>query len=149
MWDWQWPIIGLSVVIAVTALLIACRASRLARANEQYLITRIDVLENEFSAIMDGAFGMADCLQDVETNLKDTVQRQEQLQQQDLGNLPYNEAVRLASKGASVDELVEQCCLSRSEAELVELLHKKSPPVINAEHEFSWAQFEKPQKTDK
>jgi len=86
------------------------------------------VLESELSAMMDGAFGVANHLQKVESKLKSTVQLQEQTQQRDMGNLPYNEAVRLASKGADVSELVEHCGLSRSEAELVEMLHKTSPP---------------------
>ena len=140
MLTWQLALLFLSLGIAVAAVMVvivmANRSAREAKVSEQRLSKRIDVLESELSAMMDGAFGVANHLQKVETNLKDTVQRQEQLQQRDMGNLPYNEAVRLASKGAGVDELVEHCGLTRSEAELVEMLHKKSPPMITSEHEI-------------
>ena len=133
MLTWQLVLVFLSLGIAVAAIFMALLVNRrLTRdiiVNEQQLMNRIVVLESELSAMMDGAFGVASHLQKVEINLKDTVQRQEQLQQRDMGNLPYNDAVRLASKGASVDELVEHCSLSRSEAELVAMLHKKSIPV--------------------
>jgi len=139
MLTWQLAVTLLSLGVAVAAVAVAIvmgnRSAREMKANEQRLSERIEVLENELSAMMDGAFGVANHLQKVESNLKNTVQRQEQLQQRDMGNLPYNEAVRLASKGASVDELVEHCSLSRAEAELVEMLHKKSPPMVDSERE--------------
>lgn len=123
-----------AMIIAVAAVIMAKNTARRTEAIEKALQEKIALLENELSAMMDGAFGVANQLQQVEMNLKDTNQRQEQIQQRDLGNLPYNEAVRLANKGASVDDLVEQCGLSRSEAELVELLHKKSPPLVDVEY---------------
>jgi len=153
MLTWQLTVTLLSLGVAVAAVAVAIvmgnRSARELKANEQRLSERIEVLENELSAMMDGAFGVANHLQKVESNLKNTAQRQEQLQQRDMGNLPYNEAVRLASKGASVDELVEHCSLSRAEAELVEMLHKKSPPMINTEHEVQdvKAIFRQPEKT--
>ena len=127
----------IALVVAVVALMSAKSAQRRAETARDELQKKVAVLESELSAMMDGAFGVASQLQQVEMNLKDTAQRQEQIQQRDLGNLPYNEAVRLANKGASVEELVEQCGLSRSEAELVELLHKSSPPLVDVEHESS------------
>jgi len=153
MLTWQLVMLFLSLGIAVVAVILVVakdkRLTREAMVREEHLNKRITVLESELSAMMDGAFGVANQLQKVETNLKDTAQRQEHLQQRDMGNLPYNEAVRLASKGAGVDELVAHCGLSRSEAELVEMLHKKSPPMINTEHEVQdvKAIFRQPEKT--
>lgn len=137
MWIWPLAVALLSLIVAVVAIMMVKRSVRAAQENEQQLKARIEILESELSAMMDGAFGVANQLQKVENNLNSTVQRQEQIQQRDMGNLPYNEAVRLASKGADVSELVEHCGLSRSEAELVEMLHKKSPPIIDFEHEKS------------
>jgi len=132
MWIWLLGVALFSLLVAVAAFMQIKRSTREAQESEQRLNQRIEVLENELSAMMDGAFGVASQLQKVESNLKSTVQQQEQLHQRDMGNLPYNEAVRRASKGADVGELVEHCGLSRSEAELVEMLHKKSsPPVID------------------
>jgi len=140
MLTWQLVVMFVSFGVAIAAIIMAVvmnrRSARDITEIEQRLGARMDILESELSAMMDGAFGVASYLQKVENNLKETVQRQEQLQQRDMGNLPYNEAVRLASKGASVDELVEHCSLSRTEAELVAMLHKKSPPsVVSNKHD--------------
>jgi TolA-binding protein len=135
MWIWLLGVALFSLLVAVAALMQAKRSAREAQDNEQRLNQRIEVLEKELSAMMDGAFGVANQLQKVESNLKSTVHQQEQMQQRDMGNLPYNDAVHRVSKGADVDELVEHCGLSRSEAELVEMLHKKSSPPVIAEGE--------------
>ena len=116
----------LALLLALVAVIMARRAVQRAQQQQQRLEQKIGRLEAELSAMMDGAFGVASCLQEVEMSLKDTARRQEQLQQRDLGRLPYDEAVRLAAKGAGVGELVERCGLSRSEAELVALLHRRS-----------------------
>lgn len=129
MWIWLLLMTLVALIalgVAILAVVNVNRAAHRTQQTEQRLERKIDQLEGELSAMMDGAFGVANSLQEMEMSLKDTTQRQQQLQQRDLGNLPYNEAVRLASKGASADDLVEHCGLSRSEAELVELLHKKS-----------------------
>lgn len=137
MWIWPLAVALLSLLVAGVAIMQVKRNAREDKEQEQRLNQRIEKLENELSAMMDGAFGVASHLQKVETNLKTTTQRQEQMQQRDMGNLPYNEAVRLASKGADVSELVEHCGLSRSEAELVEMLHKKSQSTKIDEHKIS------------
>jgi len=148
MWIWPLAVALLSLVVACVAIMQVKRNAREDKEQQQRLNQRIGVLENELSAMMDGAFGVASHLQKVETNLKHITQRQEQMQQRDMGNLPYNEAVRLASKGADVSELVEHCGLSRSEAELVEMLHKKSLPIVTDEHEVSEPKDVRTQTTD-
>jgi len=148
MWIWPLAVALLSLVVAGVAIMQVKRNAREDKEQEQRLNQRIEVLENELSAMMDGAFGVASHLQKVETNLKNTTQRQEQMQQRDMGNLPYNEAVRLASKGADVSELVEHCGLSRSEAELVEMLHKKSQTNVSGEDKISKPKIVGTQATD-
>jgi|GEM_PF-1877722 len=148
MWIWPLAVALLALVVAGVAIMQVKRNAREDKAQQQRLSQRIEVLENELSAMMDGAFGVASQLQKVETNLKTTTQRQEQMQQRDMGNLPYNEAVRLASKGADVSELVEHCGLSRSEAELVEMLHKKAQPNVSDEDKISAPQIVRTQAAD-
>ena len=140
MLTWQLVMMFSLLGIAVAAIVIAVVMNRLSArhlvSTEHQLSNRIAVLEDELSAMMDAAFFVASHLKKVEVHLKDTVQRQEQLQQRDMGNFPYNDAIRLASKGASVDALVEHCSLSRPEAELVAMLHKKSVPVVGNEDDI-------------
>lgn len=42
----------------------------------------------------------------------------------------YEPAIRLARKGADVDDLVATCGLARGEAELIALLHRKNTPAV-------------------
>jgi len=39
-------------------------------------------------------------------------------------NQPYEQAIRMAQTGASVDDIVNVCGLSQSEAELVSMMHR-------------------------
>jgi phage shock protein A len=49
--------------------------------------------------------------------------KQQRLEQQDVQTMPYNQASRLVNMGASLDDLMQACGLSRSEAELMLKLH--------------------------
>ena len=133
MITWIAALSGVAMVVAITALWSALSAGRSYRADRASLERRIDLLENELSALMDGSCGMGNQLQEMHRDLKGVIERQQQLDQRDLGDLPYNEAMRMVARGAGVDDLVTSCGLSRSEAELVMLLHKSSPPVISPE----------------
>lgn len=39
-------------------------------------------------------------------------------------NQPYEQAIQMAQNGASVDDIINVCCLSKSEAELVAMMHR-------------------------
>jgi len=123
-------IISILGIISIYALMVARRAEKKNAVLVEELQNKTDHLEHELSAMMDGAFGMGDYLEDVKKALKDILDKQLLLEHNDSGNLPYNQAVRMVGQGASVEDLVSSCGLSRAEAKLVELLHKKSPPVI-------------------
>lgn len=125
-----WIIMGSLGIVSLVALALAVSLRNRLAATELALGNRIREIEGELSAILDGTLGMGQHLQDVQRDLKDTREKQQQLEQRDLGALPYNQAVRMVGSGAGVDELINHCGLSRSEADLVMLLHKKSPPVV-------------------
>jgi hypothetical protein len=56
-------------------------------------------------------------------------QRQERiLQGEGDGERTFDQAIKLARKGASIEELMEICGLPRGEAELVAMMHRLTPP---------------------
>lgn len=57
--------------------------------------------------------------------LNHTMERQTDLEQKDVGSLPYNYAIRLVEMGATSDDLVENCGLARVEADLIALVHSE------------------------
>lgn len=130
MLDFAWITLSLLVLITIVALvrsfLLQSRLTKLEKNSGE----RISKLENELSAMLDGNLGMGNQLSELQRDLKDAKEKLQQLEQRDLGAMPYNQAVRLVSNGATVDQLINQCGLSRSEADLIMLLHKNSPPVI-------------------
>lgn len=125
-----WIAVALLALISLTALIKAVRLNSKLDDRLQDFNARIDKLDNEVSAILDGNFGMGNRIKELQRDLRDTREKQQQLEQRDLGALPYNQAVRMVAGGADADQLVNQCGLSRSEADLIMLLHKSSPPVV-------------------
>ena len=138
---------ALAMAIGVSAWVYAVSQKRKAVLAQESLQQRIDQLENELTALMDGSFGMGAHIEEISRDLKGAIDRQQQLEQQDLGDLPYNEAVRLVAGGAGADELMQNCGLSKSEADLVLLLHKASPPIVSPER-AEFADSENPDSLD-
>ena len=115
-------------------LLLSCIAVlvyavvRLQRSNRQldHLEAELGELRNSLLIYNEGAQGIGRRLVQAEHRLKSLVNDQAQLASQ-LGEQPYTEAARLVAQGLSVDEIVEQCSLSRAEVELMKLLNERQP----------------------
>ncbi len=117
-------------IVSLIALAMVWLTRRSMFRLESDLAAQIKEQQNELSAILDGTFGVGKQVQELAKDLRDIKERQQRLETSDQGELPYNQAMRMVTTGADVDQLVESCGLSRSEAELVLLLHEKSPPMI-------------------
>lgn len=73
------------------------------RENEQAMGRRLLLLEKRFNGLQ---------------------RKHRELEAEDAQRVSYNEAVRLLQMGASLDELVDACGLSRAEAELIAALQR-------------------------
>ena len=69
-----------------------------------------------------------------EGELKNLQQRQQELGvrqnnmvQSEGQEVSFDQAIKLARKGSSVEELMEICSLSRGEAELIAMMHRLDP----------------------
>ena len=94
------------------------------RVTEQDMLLRS--LERDMQAICRGAKGMGDTVLALEQSLRQLTARQDSLDLREPDSQVYNHAIKLAHRGASVDELVASCGLVRSEAELLHLLHRRA-----------------------
>lgn len=128
--SWMWVVVILLAVLSVSALLLWLRSRRNMEELERRLTALVSKQQNEISAVFDGTFGVGKQVQALARDVRDLRERQQRAEKSDPGELPYNQAMRMVESGADADQLVERCGLSRSEAELVVLLHEKSPPVI-------------------
>ncbi len=120
-----WVIIAEILMVTLLASLVTGgiyvkRLQKTIKAQGQNL----DSLERDIQAICLGAKGMGDTVVRLERKLRETTERQDQLDLREPDTRPYHQAITLVHKGAKVDELVSTCGLARNEAELVHLLHR-------------------------
>lgn len=126
MTDTQWLMVAAAALalIAVAGVM----AWRLAVARQDAILR---TLQNDMRALCNAAVGMGDRVNQMERRLRQLSERQEalglrqdQLNQEDPEARSYTQAIKLAHKGAGVDDLIEVCGLSRGEAELVAMMHR-------------------------
>lgn len=119
------PIVIVSCVTAISALLLGGLAQRSASKKVKVLEKQLDALGSELNALSHSTIGMGRRLQTVaekHDHLEITV---EEIERNDPVKVSYSEAGRLVKMGASVEELMSACGISRPEAELVSALTKQ------------------------
>jgi len=114
-------ILAVSVVFFILGRRILALQAQLNAVQQQQ-----QTLHSEVAALLVGAAGVGNRVKLLEKGLHKQAERQEQmaLDQRSPDGVSVKQAVELARKGATVDELVSLCGLSRGEAELLSTLHK-------------------------
>ncbi|MCW8847661.1 MAG: DUF2802 domain-containing protein [Sedimenticola sp.] len=79
-------------------------------------------LNENLNALCTGAVGVDQRVNNLERTGRDLAHRQESIESQQQDR-PYGEAIQLVQQGANASRLVEELGLSRSEADLVVMLH--------------------------
>lgn len=120
-------ILLISLAVAVMVVFIASRKqqSGLQRQLHQQRLKH-DQLQAQFKLLLSGSQGVGDRLHRVETNLSNSKNLATQNNSTSSSDVSVRQAIELARKGASVDELVDLCGLSRGEAELMSTIHNVS-----------------------
>ncbi|PKM44178.1 MAG: hypothetical protein CVV05_10490 [Gammaproteobacteria bacterium HGW-Gammaproteobacteria-1] len=121
---WLMAALALVALIAVAGI----TAQRRTAARQDAVLR---TLQNDLRALCNAAVGMGDRVNQMERRLRQVAERQEalglrqdQLNQEDPEARSYTQAIKMAHKGAAVDDLIEVCGLSRGEAELVAMMHR-------------------------
>ena len=117
----------LVIVLAVGVMMLFLQLHRSAAEQGQSIVT----VQKDLRALCNAAVQVGERLNRLEQELKGVQARQQELgSRQDKLDLAepeartFDQAVKLVRKGASVDELVEICGLSRGEAELIAMMHR-------------------------
>lgn len=114
------------LVAGLLALLASFRRQAARHADQQARTdTQLDKLTAAVSEYQQSNIRMGEELIGLRDKLTRMENRQQRLEQQDVQTLPYNQATRLVAMGASLDDLMQSCGLTRSEAELMLALHGK------------------------
>ncbi len=118
-----WSIAG--VVGLLLLLLVVVQWGRLKLLNQKLSDTesRLNSLSENLNALCSGAVGVDQRVNSLERRGRDLAHRQESMESQQYAERPYAEAIRLVHQGATVERLEEELGLSRSEADLVYMLH--------------------------
>lgn len=142
----SWLEIGILVLASLAFLFVLLALRRISRLEiklkqsrqETYMLVR--ALRNETHAMGSGSIGVGQRLVEVEKRLNITMEKQAELEQKDPGALPYAYAMRLAEMGATAEELIKNCGLARSEAELIVLVQTElKTNQLNPELEESYS----------
>lgn len=109
-------------VVAISGVLITTIHLRNVSKRLSSAETQIHSLIENLNALCSGAVGVDQRVNNLERTGRDLAHRQESIESQQQDR-PYGEAIQLVQQGASASRLVEELGLSRSEADLVVMLH--------------------------
>lgn len=112
-------------VMSAVFLVIGLAAMRLLKLY-QLQSERIRTLQNQLSALCEGASGTDERILQFEQTLSKIRDHQHTLDLQTNGQPGYDHAIRLARKGAGIEQLIDNCNLSDEEAHLINRLHGRS-----------------------
>lgn len=112
--------LAVSLVLSVAALRSLRYWRKRTRENEQLL----NAVREDVRGLCAGAVGVDERIARTEQDTRRLRERQEQLELREGGERHYGQAAHMAKKGASIEELVEVCGVSRGEAELIAMMHR-------------------------
>ncbi|GGI97263.1 DUF2802 domain-containing protein [Halopseudomonas pertucinogena] len=115
--------LGVLVAAQIGALMAQRRVAMQQITMQERLDGRIDKLSQKLAEYQQSNIRMGEEVLALREKLNQLENKQQRLEQQDVQTMPYNQASRLVSMGASLDDLMQACGLSRSEAELMLKLH--------------------------
>ncbi|WP_369601766.1 DUF2802 domain-containing protein [Hahella sp. SMD15-11] len=118
--DWLVPALGILSLVAVPALGMALHLWR----RLTLVSVKMEQLERDLGVEREATQAMGRRLLMMEKRFAALQRKHRELEAEDAQRVSYNEAVRLLQMGASIDELVETCGLSRAEAELISVLQR-------------------------
>lgn len=107
---------------AVFALLLFGLRLRDSSRQLQALQAQVHSLTENLNALCSGAVGVDRRVSNLERNGRDLAHRQESMESTQ-SERPYGEAIQMVQRGATASVLVQELGLSKSEADLVVMLH--------------------------
>lgn len=80
-------------------------------------------LSHELQAMTSAAYGVGKRINQLSAQIRELDDRQEEFDLKEQGAQSMQQAIALVHKGASIEELMETCEMSRGEAELLIMVH--------------------------
>lgn len=114
------------IILAVSVLVFLFSSLLMLRGRRRFVkhLHEIQGLQRDIRAITAAAIGVGERVLELECRQRRLTERQEQVDIYDSANQPYEQAISMVKHGADLNELVDVCGISESEAELVALMHR-------------------------
>ncbi|MCP3851123.1 MAG: DUF2802 domain-containing protein [Gammaproteobacteria bacterium] len=127
---------GMTVILLILFLLLAFfvngmnKSLRISESEVKQLKQFVSLqqkqlkeLSHELQTMTNAAYGVGKRINQLAGQLRELDDRQEEFDLKDQGSHSMQQAIALVHKGASVDELIDNCEMSRGEAELLIMVH--------------------------
>ena len=127
-------------VVLILFLLLAFYVNSLSRSLrqseaqvkqlKQYTILQqkqLKDLSHEFQTMTSAAYGVGKRINQLAAQIRELDDRQEEFDLKEQGSQSMQQAIALVHKGATIEELIENCGMSRGEAELLMMVHGSQP----------------------
>lgn len=127
----------MSVALMLILSLISFKRQRLQQKQQQF---HMQLLQRDLRALANAAVGVGERVIEIERQQRSrpvAVTESKQIRQAPIStttiapvefyspsNQPYEQAIRMVQSGANADDVVNVCGLSKSEAELVSMMHR-------------------------
>lgn len=93
---------------------------------KQYVVLQqkqLKELSHELQTMTSAAYGVGKRINQLAGQVRELDERQEEFDLKEQGSKSIQQAIALVNKGASIEELIESCDMSRGEAELLMMVH--------------------------
>ncbi|MFK5984482.1 MAG: DUF2802 domain-containing protein [Pseudomonadota bacterium] len=87
------------------------------------LFTRLTGVMQDMQSMSNATYGIGKQINQINNQVKNIDARQDEIDIRDQGEKPIQQAIALLEKGSTIDEVMENCSLSRGEAELLFRIH--------------------------
>lgn len=125
----EWLMASVVIVLVMSLFLF-----KRQRKQQEHQSLSMQSLQRDLRALANAAVGVGGRVLEIERHQRKrpaVIARQEQslnttapVEFYNVSNQPYEQAIHMAQAGASVDDIVNVCGLSQSEAELVSMMHR-------------------------
>lgn len=120
-------ILIIAVIIMISLIILVMRIKDSLQQQGQSQAA----MQSDLRALCNAAVQVGERVNRIEGGLKALQQRQQELGvrqdhlvQSESQEVSFEQAIKMARKGSSVEELMEICSLSRGEAELISMMHR-------------------------
>lgn len=89
------------------------------------LLLRENTVQDRITAVNTGSIGLGNRVLSLEKSLHNLGEKLDELESRSEKHSPYAQAIQLARKGSSAEEIRELCDISYNEAQLILMMHRQ------------------------